>query len=57
MVTIRIQGIGKDTTDPMIHTICKSFGALEGFARADEDSVDALFRVTDGIDARGLVRR
>lgn len=56
-VSIRIQGIGKETTDPTIHTICKSIGALEGLAKAGKDAVDAFFRVKNDAELQTIVKR
>ena len=57
IVSIRIQGIGKETTDPTIHTICKSIGALEGLAKAGKDAVDAFFRVENDAELQTIVKR
>lgn len=57
IVSIRIQGIGKETTDRTIHTICKSIGALEGLAKAGKDAVDAFFRVKNDAELQTIVKR
>lgn len=57
VVSIRIQGIGKEATDPVIISICKSIGALEGLSKAGEDAIDAFFRVKKDADLQRIIKR
>ncbi|CAL5433429.1 unnamed protein product [Camellia sinensis] len=55
-VTIRIKNISNETADAAIHSICMSFGSLEGLARTEEDAVDALYSVKDNLDLQSILK-
>ncbi|KAL7199044.1 hypothetical protein ACSBR2_021347 [Camellia fascicularis] len=56
-VTIRIKNISNETADAAIHSICMSFGSLEGLARTEEDAVDALYSVKDNLDLQSILKK
>ncbi|KAE8009392.1 hypothetical protein FH972_005830 [Carpinus fangiana] len=56
-VTIRISNISSETADSTIHSMCMSFGLLEGFVRTKEGLVDALFSVEDNKNAQSILTK
>ncbi|KAH7516991.1 hypothetical protein FEM48_Zijuj09G0014700 [Ziziphus jujuba var. spinosa] len=44
-------------TDSAIHSVCKSYGALEGLSRTKVDAVDALFSMEDDTETHSMPRR
>ncbi|KAL7226910.1 hypothetical protein ACSBR1_021891 [Camellia fascicularis] len=56
-VIIRIKNISNETADAAIHSICMSFGSLEGLARTEEDAVDALYSVKDNLDLQSILKK
>lgn len=54
---IRITNIGSETTDSAIHSMCTSYGSLEGLVRTKEDAVDAFFSVGDNVDIHRIVAK
>ncbi|PRQ21676.1 hypothetical protein RchiOBHm_Chr7g0241871 [Rosa chinensis] len=56
-VSIRIANINSETTDSAIHSMCTSYGCLEGLVRTKEDAVDAFFSVEDNADIDSIVAK
>ncbi|XP_059437651.1 uncharacterized protein LOC132170623 isoform X3 [Corylus avellana] len=56
-VTIRISNVSSETADSAIHSICVSFGLLEGLVRTKEGLVDALFSVEDNKNAQSILTK
>lgn len=54
---IRITNIGSETTDSAIHSMCMSYGSLEGLVRTKEDAVDAFFSLGDNVDIHRIVAK
>ncbi|KAL6184898.1 hypothetical protein ACLB2K_046297 [Fragaria x ananassa] len=56
-VNIRITNINLETTDSAIHSMCTSYGSLEGLVRTKEDAVDAFFRIKDNADIDSILAK
>ena len=55
--TIRIKNISDETAEAAIHSICMSFGSLEGLSRTREDAIDVLYNVKDNLELQIILKR
>ncbi|XP_030945532.1 uncharacterized protein LOC115970018 [Quercus lobata] len=56
-VTFSISNISSETADSTIHSICMSYGPLEGLVRTKKGVVDALFGVKNNSDLQSILEK
>ncbi|KAL4603440.1 hypothetical protein ACB092_10G124300 [Castanea dentata] len=57
IVTISISNISSETADSTVHSICMSYGPLEGLVRTKKGVVDALFGVKNNSDLQSILEK